>query len=459
MRISLLLLVFVCGSAWTSLVSAQVGSLNRSGSGARAAGMADIFVAVSDDGTAASWNPAGLAQLTRPEGSLVGAVYARSAELKGFHSPDHLARFTERHTSFTTASPDFVSLALPFTLLGRAVTVQGGWWRQYDFAAHFKTETFREALDPHTGPPALRLIHNEKVDGGIDVWSLAGAVKLTRRMALGVSVDLWRGEWMYDVTVLEQPWPSGPGTFVSNFERNRLRGNNWTLGMLLTYPRARVGVVYHAPFSADFLARAEQRRPEGTLEADFDARAHFDASVGAGVAFHPAPRWTVSVGLAWDPWSKSTAEGFPGQTGPVNLFDSLPQHRTSTRDTLSAGVGLEYLWQRDGFIVPLRAGAALEPQGEMDVVRRDPRTIAVLALGTGLNTNSVKLDAAVQYRFSHHAASASLSVANILQGDKLRPDAYGMEHQAEWRVKVSAIFRLSEGQTLGEILQRVFVGG
>jgi hypothetical protein len=36
---------------------AQTGVVfNRSGSGARAAGMANAFIAVSDDGTAASWN-------------------------------------------------------------------------------------------------------------------------------------------------------------------------------------------------------------------------------------------------------------------------------------------------------------------------------------------------------------------------------------------------------------------
>ena len=35
------------------------------GSGARAAGIGSAFVAVADDATAASWNPAGLVQLER----------------------------------------------------------------------------------------------------------------------------------------------------------------------------------------------------------------------------------------------------------------------------------------------------------------------------------------------------------------------------------------------------------
>ena len=45
------------------------------GSGARATGIGSAFIAVADDATAASWNPAGLIQLERPEVSTVGSYY------------------------------------------------------------------------------------------------------------------------------------------------------------------------------------------------------------------------------------------------------------------------------------------------------------------------------------------------------------------------------------------------
>jgi len=41
------------------------------GSGARALGMGGAFIAIADDATAASWNPAGLFQLKKPEISFV----------------------------------------------------------------------------------------------------------------------------------------------------------------------------------------------------------------------------------------------------------------------------------------------------------------------------------------------------------------------------------------------------
>ena len=45
----------------------SASSPNPVGSGARAMGMGGAFIAVADDATAASWNPAGLTQLKRPE--------------------------------------------------------------------------------------------------------------------------------------------------------------------------------------------------------------------------------------------------------------------------------------------------------------------------------------------------------------------------------------------------------
>src|SRR3979411_1754818 len=47
-------------------------SFNPIGAGARGLGMGGAFIAVADDGTASSFNPAGLAQLRRTELAVVG---------------------------------------------------------------------------------------------------------------------------------------------------------------------------------------------------------------------------------------------------------------------------------------------------------------------------------------------------------------------------------------------------
>src|SRR5258706_4082464 len=101
---------------------AQGVSLSRAGSGARAAGMGDAFVAVSDDGTAASWNPAGLAQLRQPELSFVYALSDQGLALSGLRSPDDRSLYAYRYpVSGASSSVDFASAALPFSIVRRPV--------------------------------------------------------------------------------------------------------------------------------------------------------------------------------------------------------------------------------------------------------------------------------------------------------------------------------------------------
>lgn len=71
----LFLFVFSTNQLKAQTLFQQVGiasSPNPVGSGARAVGMGSAFIAVADDATAASWNPAGLIQLDRPEMSIAG---------------------------------------------------------------------------------------------------------------------------------------------------------------------------------------------------------------------------------------------------------------------------------------------------------------------------------------------------------------------------------------------------
>src|SRR5439155_8620866 len=115
-------------------------ALTRSGSGARAAGMANAFVAVSDDGTAASWNPAGLAQLRKPEFSLVYEVNANGLQVSGIRSPDDRFAFSNYGFDDSRASLDFASATVPFTIAGKPVMVQLGWQRLYQLSGSLSAE-------------------------------------------------------------------------------------------------------------------------------------------------------------------------------------------------------------------------------------------------------------------------------------------------------------------------------
>lgn len=142
----------------SSAAHAQLGvSLNRAGSGARAAGMANAFVAVSDDGTAASWNPAGLAQLRKPEFSLVYEVNGHGLQVSGIRSPDDRFAFSNYGFDDSRASLDFASATVPFTIAGKRVTVQLGWQRLYQLSGSLSAQVV--AMFPYTEvlfPPGSR---------------------------------------------------------------------------------------------------------------------------------------------------------------------------------------------------------------------------------------------------------------------------------------------------------------
>src|SRR5688572_12919627 len=101
----------------------QVQSNIVQGSGARAFGMGGAFLARADDATAASWNPAGLSYLRRPEVSLVGARNSFDRGPAG-ESPDD---------TFKGYTPDFMAAAYPLEFGPVAGSVQVSYQRVFSF--------------------------------------------------------------------------------------------------------------------------------------------------------------------------------------------------------------------------------------------------------------------------------------------------------------------------------------
>jgi long-subunit fatty acid transport protein len=451
MRMAVLALALAAAPA----AAQNVGSLNRTGSGARAAGMANAFIAVSDDGTAASWNPAGLAQLRRPEASVVVDTIARSFDYSGFLTPDNHARYDDRFTRVTTSGLDFVSLAVPFDLAGKPFTVQGGWRRLYELRAEISADFTRQPVQAG-GPQALRLKQDNDVRGNIDLWSLSAAARLSPRASVGLSVDLWRGDWTGSELRVQQALSEPQAVFRTRQERSRMRGANVAAGLLLSYARGQVGLVYHAPFESRFDVRSEELGPQGStgvLTTGDDARLAFGHSIGLGGAFRPRPRLTLALDFTWDQWSRAELRAFPGSDEAQNFFDLQPRESTSTRDTLSLNLGAEWLLARPGYVVPLRFGLGYEPQGSMDPILRDPLDFVMVAAGAGFNTNRFKFDAALQYRFGRQRVSEALTFDGV---PLVLPDAYGVLRTGEWRFKVSGILRVTEDGAIGRLLGKIF---
>jgi hypothetical protein len=452
------------GAAATGLVlasaaaaTAQIGtSLNRVGSGARAAGMGDAFIAVSDDGTAASWNPAGLAQLRQPEFSLVYVVSNRGFDLTGLRSPDDRFAYSNERFRYTNSSVDFASAALPLSVARKPVTVQFGWQRLYQLGTRLEANVERQDRTGTLAPAAIS--RSDELTGNIDVLSISASARLTSRLAVGASFNLWRGRWDERVAVVEDPGAPAASAFFMADSHVRLRGHNLAAGVLLTYPAWNVGLVYHEPFWTSYHLSGQSRSTVAEPQAVDTPAARFrlPRSIGAGVARRLGPRWTAAMALTHDQWTDALVDRLPGQDGPRNFFDQAPPEFSTTRDTLSFNAGVEHLVVREGSVVPLRMGFGLEPQGAMDPSTRDPVTYRLLSAGAGYNTNRFKLDAAVQYRWESFRSSDFFSVNRLVQGGGSTPEATGRAAAREWRLKVSVIYRVADTDKLKGVLRRIF---
>jgi long-subunit fatty acid transport protein len=431
---------------------AQTGLVfNRTGSGARAAGMANAFIAVSDDGTAASWNPAGLAQLRLPELSIVNTTSGQTLTAEGFRTLDGLSTYTPTRSSYQDAYLDFASLALPVTIAGKPVTFQGAWRRLYELDFRSITSTTREPIVPEA-PPATIFSDNHDVVGSVDLVSLATAIRVTPRLSVGGSFNFWRGDWTETSSSSQTPVSSGVlPSFTTTSQTNRVRGENVNLGLMLTYPRWSIGLLHQMALGSDYSGRGQVTTSgvPGTREFPFEGILHFPRAFGVGAAFRPAPRWTLALDVTRDEWRDAYVDV---GTGPESIFDGLPKESTSARDTTAVNAGAERLFVFDTHVIPLRFGVAWEPQGWSNPYTRDHANFVMWAVGTGFNTNSLKLDAGFQMRHASFEDGIEYSLAT----NPLLPDAVGTHSSREWRLKISLILRLQDPDKLGGLVKKIF---
>ena len=116
------------------------------GSGARALGFAGAFVAIADDATAASWNPAGLVQLERPE---ISAVFRYSYTKNDHTSSD--PDFLVDENDYSSEGINYMSAAIPyfFESADRKAVFSLNYQEAYDFthsfSARIKDQSSRSA--------------------------------------------------------------------------------------------------------------------------------------------------------------------------------------------------------------------------------------------------------------------------------------------------------------------------
>jgi long-subunit fatty acid transport protein len=405
------------------------------GSGARAAGMADAFVAIADDATAASWNPAGLVQLERPELSVVGAY---NSVLEWFQADYHEEFEGSHYTDNLDLNYMSAAFPLPKLVLGRNICVSLNYQHKYDFSRAFDFDLNRSDV-AEDGRSLNDFLHFAfKQDGGLSTITPAVAFEITHRISLGAALNFWQPTFLNDnsweqTTKTRQLTFSGSSVFLSNFESQEnykdFTGQNLTLGGLWTpTDRLSFGLRYDTAFTGNVSYRLTQMNAVVNVgsgsyrvkpKANYERRhVRFPASLALGAAWRANDRLTLSMDVTRTDWNDFYVKTEEGNRRSLVDFSNLdePWTRTHFEPTYTVRLGTEYVFlpkepeENLGRLWTLRGGLFFDQEpatAKSSGFRRPgdngsgkPDNFYGCALGVGvLLGQRVNIDAAWQLRY------------------------------------------------------------
>jgi long-subunit fatty acid transport protein len=480
-------------TAWAQAIQNVVlrNSFNPTGAGARGLGMGGAFIAVADDGTAASFNPAGLAQLRRTEFAVVLFTDKLTSTLT-FPRGGEVVTLTDeaRHTRL-----DFVGLAVPFDVGGRNLNVQFSYQRAVDLFGRGRA-TIQDTIDLSDIDPDFQGFGDFTADitpeqsGAFNTVSLSTGYQMTSRVALGLAINYWFADWSVtgeSAFRLRVRIPGGPSLEVplttTQFQQDQsFTGFSLNAGFLLKYSWLSLGGVIRLPFASDYkldendtVTRYDIGRPLPPEERAFRVTSplHWPRSLGGGIALRPIKNLTLAADYTYSQWSRTVIDNVPGgalltpiETSPVtgeavdtftdrNFFDLLPASETVTQDTSHWRAGGEYLLVFSKLVIPLRGGVYRDRSPIAELGTDEGRQIKGWTAGTGLNFSHFVLDVA----FERRESSGRLGL-RLRQGQPIQAGTtVSTEDVRQDRIVASLIYRFGGAEDpLKKLFRSMFVG-
>ena len=400
----------------------RIGNPNPVGSGARALGQGNAFIAVADDATAASWNPGGLSQLERPEISFALEAISERATSRNKITNGMNSNFRETDT---TSLEDFNYLSIVYPFFYKTNMVFS---LNYLQLFRFDEEISLPFL--FSDPPLLVDAGemSSDADGELSVVAPAFGLDVTSKLSLGITFNIWNheitGSSSWDVTEVKNSTATLLGGLLTQVETiqdvNRYEvdyGYSIVLGGMYRISKEwAVGGVVKPAYTLKLdnervILQSTNGVPTTTFFPTTEADLNFPWILGLGVAWRPADTLTVSSDVTWTDWSDFTLE----QSG----FEVNPRLTTTTEeldDTYTLRLGGEYLITLDKLTIPLRCGVSYDPTPAIDEVD-DYYTVNV---GIGVQIKErVNIDFAYEYRWGNSVNQAALqSFIFIDEGDQ-----------------------------------------
>jgi len=400
-----------------------ISSPNPVGSGARAVGMGGAFIAIADDATAASWNPAGLMQLEKPEISMAGGCFNQRWNFSSDIHPE---------IDNTSKSDDFninyFSATYPFHF-HKNMVVSINYQRLYEFK-----RSFSYAYD-YRGIDVLSDKHF-KQNGYVGALGLACAISVTPKLSFGATLNiwtdrlLWRNGW--EETDSDHSVMTGGPVLITDDTHttnkySEFRGVNVNLGLLWDINRyLTLGAIIKTPFKASIHHEYSSTYtrtygpPINYTQAPYtesfseNVKLKMPLSYGLGLAWRISDAFSLDLDVYRTRWSEYILTD--SKNNKLSPIDGRPQSYANLKDTTQVRIGGEYLFigHDTQVVVPVRGGIFYDPEPSHGALR----DFYGIAIGSGVAYKRFIFDVAYQLRWGRGVDTGNLiatSSADITQ--------------------------------------------
>ena len=352
--------------------------------GARAAGMGFVSMAVADDATAMISNPAALVRLNRVElsGGFRRSYSSVDGEMAG--------------TGFSTelSGTDFTALrfAYPFPTFRGGLVFGLSAERMYDFSGD-RLAAYEAELPWSEADGIWHRKEDYLSDGGITALSAACGVDVSPAISLGLTLSYLVGEnsMSFIHTVADTDGATGDLYRTNERMESDITGFRATFGGLFyVSDQLSVGVAIDTPTTLTFdgtYSGQEWIAPsrlaavrDSTITTLFCDEITLPFAFRAGVAYVPLDLLVVGVDLSYADWSETDYAGrLTDETDP-----DAQQRRSLYKETLGYGVGAEVTVP--SWPLRLRAGYAHRPIAYDGLTVTTDRSYFTLGAGVLIDT-------------------------------------------------------------------------
>ena len=382
------------------LGSLEIINPNPVGSGARALGQGNAFIAIADDATASSWNPAGLTQLQKPEISFaVESVYHDNRTRDRFKKSD----------SMNLTDLNYASIVFPYSFDKKTpMVVSLNYLRLFQFDKNLKLPFVLEEPDP-----LIQGNYRLDQDGSFAAIGPAIAIELSSGLSFGVAFNWWEDDFTQNGSVEKREFSDiefrddgeiDTFTFGEVNEFIVKKGHSWVLGVLF---RPTKSWTFATVIKPHYTLELDHKLEVSLLsEGKFNSRLvrsssdlEFPWILGLGTAWRPTESLTFSGDMTWTDWSDFRFKEEGDNINPVTGKEA------ELKDAYTVRLGSEYNFVFEEAIIPLRMGVGYDPSpavGEVD----EYYTVSV---GAGMQIGRLMFDVAYEFRWGNDVDGDSLA--------------------------------------------------